>query len=433
MNAESPRRVLILGSGAREHALARALLRGDGAREVLVAPGNGGIAGARLSRRAVSLSDPAAIVELARAEQVDLVVVGPEQPLADGVVDALVAQGIATFGPSRAAARLEASKAFLKELAKRAGIPTAAFEVCTTVDEAVRAIDARGGRCVVKADGLCAGKGVVVASAREEAIAAARDMLEARCFGEAGATIIVEDRLEGREASVHAICDGTRWVTLPPARDHKRALDGDRGPNTGGMGVLCPAPDVDASLLARIDREIVAPTLRQMADEGAPFRGALFAGVMITPEGEPMLLEHNVRFGDPECEALMALAEGDVGVWLYAAARGALDPSTVRFDDTQHAIVVVMAAAGYPGSPRVGDAIDGVAEAEALDGVSVNHAGTRVDGERLLTSGGRVLAVTARASTLGAARSLAYEAVARIHFDGAQFRTDIGASTLGPA
>ena len=433
MNAESPRRVLILGSGAREHALARALLRGELSREVLVAPGNGGIAGARLSRRAVSLSDHAAIVELARAEQVDLVVVGPEQPLADGVVDALVAAGIATFGPNRAAARLEASKAFLKELARRAGIPTAGFAICTSLDEAVRAIDARGGRCVVKADGLCAGKGVVVASEREEAIAAAREMLEARCFGEAGATIIVEDRLEGREASVHAICDGTRWVTLPPARDHKRALDGDLGPNTGGMGVICPTPDLDVALLERIDREIVAPTLRQMATEGAPFRGALFAGLMITPEGEPMLLEHNVRFGDPECEALMALAEGDVGVWLLSAARGALEASSVRFDTAKHAVVVVMAAAGYPGSPRAGDLIEGLEGAEALEGVSVNHAGTRIDGERLLTSGGRVLAVTARAGSLGAARSLAYEAVARIRFDGAQFRSDIGASTLGPA
>lgn len=433
MNAESPRRVLVLGSGAREHALARALLRGDETREVIVAPGNGGTVGARLSRRAVSLSDHAAVVELARAEQAELVVVGPEQPLADGVVDALIEAGIATFGPSRAAARLEASKAFLKELARRAGIPTAAFDVCTTLAEAERAIDARRGLCVVKADGLCAGKGVVVAGDRSEAVAAAREMLEARCFGDAGATIIVEDRLEGRELSVHAVCDGTRWVTLPPARDHKRALDGDLGPNTGGMGVICPTPDVDAALLARIDREIVEPTLRQMAAEGAPFRGALFAGLMITPEGEPMLLEHNVRFGDPECEALMALAEGDVGVWLLAAARGVLEPSSVRFAAEQHAVVVVMAAEGYPSSPRAGDTIDGVAEAEALEGVLVNHAGTRVDGERLLTSGGRVLAVTAHAGSLEDARSRAYTAVARIRFAGAQFRSDIGASTLGPA
>jgi phosphoribosylamine---glycine ligase len=432
VKVESPRRVLILGSGAREHALARALVRGDEEREVIVAPGNGGIAGARLSRRAIPLSDPSAVVELARSERVDLVVVGPEQPLADGIVDALDAAGIATFGPSRAAARLEGSKAFLKELATRAGIPTAAFDVCTTVAEAERAIDARSGRCVVKADGLCAGKGVIVASDRDEAIAAAREMLEARCFGEAGATIIVEDRLEGREVSVHAICDGTRWVTLPPARDHKRALDGDQGPNTGGMGVICPTPDVDAALLTRIDREIVAPTLRQMATEGAPFRGVLFAGLMITPEGEPMLLEHNVRFGDPECEALMALTEGDVGVWLLAAARGALDPATVRFDAQQHAVVVVMAAEGYPTSPRTGDAIEGIEGAESLEGVLVNHAGTRLDGERLLTSGGRVLAVTARSSSLEAARRRAYEAVARVRFDGSQYRSDIGASTLGP-
>jgi phosphoribosylamine--glycine ligase len=433
VNAESPRRVLILGSGAREHALARALLRGDEAREVIVAPGNGGTRGARFAQRALSLGDHAAVVELARRERVDLVVVGPEQPLADGVADALIAQGIATFGPSRAAARLEASKAFLKRLAERAGIPTAAFDVCTTLDEAERAIDARSGRCVVKADGLCAGKGVVVASERAEAMAAAREMLEARCFGDAGATIIVEDRLEGRELSAHAICDGTRWVTLPPARDHKRALDGDLGPNTGGMGVLCPTPDVDAALLARIDREIVEPTLRQMAAEGAPFRGALFAGLMITPEGEPTLLEHNVRFGDPECEALMALAEGDVGVWLLAAARGALDPSTVRFFAEQHAIVVVMAAEGYPTSPRTGDAIEGIEDAESLEGVLVNHAGTRLDGHTLLTNGGRVLAVTARASSLETARRRAYEAVLRIRFEGAQYRSDIGASTLGPA
>ncbi|HTJ80581.1 MAG TPA: phosphoribosylamine--glycine ligase [Polyangiaceae bacterium] len=422
-------RVLVLGSGAREHALARAMSKTP-AREIVVAPGNGGTSGPRIATRGVDLADVGAVVALAKDVAPDLVVVGPEAPLVVGVADALEAAGFLVFGPRREAARLEASKAFMKEVVASAGVPTARFFVVRSMAEAERAIDALGGAPVIKADGLCAGKGVVVASSRDEAISAARAMLEERVFGDAGATVVVEERIPGREVSLHAISDGERFVLLPPARDHKRIGDGDRGPNTGGMGVVCPAPGVDAAMVERMGREAIEPTLRAMRERGAPFRGVLFAGLMVTDDGTPYLLEHNVRFGDPECEALMEMLDGDVAELLASAARGALDPSLARVAERRAAAVVVLAARGYPEKPVTGDAIHGLERAAEIANAVVLHAGTRAQGGALITAGGRVLAVTAHGETLEDARRTAYRAASRIRFEGMQLRRDIGGAPI---
>lgn len=429
------RPILVLGAGGREHALARALVRSRRGLQVVVAPGNGGVPSdpeAWIRRTDVDLADTAAVVDLARRLDAELVIVGPEAPLVAGVVDALDSAGILAFGPTRAAARLEASKAFLKELAARRGIPTARFVVARTMADAEAAIASFPSPPVVKADGLCAGKGVVVAETHEEALGAARDMLEGRVFGEAGATIVIEERIRGREVSLLVVTDGERWLTLPPARDHKRVGDGDTGPNTGGMGVVCPAPGVGDALVARIEREIVDPTLAGMREAGTPFKGVLFAGVIVDDAGQPHLLEHNVRFGDPECEAVLELVDGDVGALLASAARGSLEPSTVRVRRDLASCVVVLAADGYPGTPRTGDVIEGVAQAASLPEVCVHHAGTAVVDDRLVTAGGRVLAVTARAPTLAEARDRAYRAAGRIHFEGCHHRRDVGGPPWTP-
>jgi len=432
VNGESIQKVLVIGSGAREHALARAMLRGREGRQVIIAPGNGGSEGQGaqpgLSRMAVDVNRIDDVVALAARLKPDLVVIGPEAPLCAGVVDALVEAGFVTFGPSKAAARLEASKVFIKELATRAGIPTAAYEIVRDLAAAERAIEARGAPLVIKADGLCAGKGVVVAKTKEEALDAAHAMLVDKTFGDAGNVVVVEECLVGREVSLHAISDGERYVLLPPARDHKRIFDGDRGPNTGGMGVVCPASDIGKELVDRIDRELIEPTLRRMREEGAPFRGVLFAGVMVTEKG-PMLLEHNVRFGDPECEAMLELIEGDLALVLQGAALGKLDPASLKVRTDRSAVVVIMAAEGYPATPVSGDRITGIDRAEAL-GVTVFHAGTKLENDHLLTSGGRVLAVAASGASLREAQELAYRGCKAIDFRGKQYRRDIGKSTL---
>ncbi len=417
----------MIGSGAREHALVRALLRGSADREVFVAPGNGGMEGPRVSREPVHPSWPHDVLALAQRVRADLVVIGPEAPLCAGVVDALIAERIPAFGPTAEAAKLEGSKAFLKELCRGANIPTAPFEIVRSFAAAERAIRTRGAPIVVKADGLCAGKGVVVADTAEEAVEAARSMLVDKAFGDAGTTVVLEDRLVGREVSVHAVTDGERFLLLPSARDHKRLLDGDRGPNTGGMGVVAPAPGVDGQLMARISEEIVAPTLAAMRGRGHPFRGVLFAGIMVTEAGDPYLLEHNVRFGDPECEALLELIDGDVAALLASAAAGALDERAVTLATDRHAAVVVLAAEGYPGTPRKGDEIRGIDEADRVEGAIVHHAGTEVEGARAYCAGGRVLAVTARGATLSEARGRAYRAADLVTFRGMQLRRDIGA------
>ncbi len=428
------RKVLLLGSGGREHALARALARSPSVGEVVVAPGNGGThasatehaASIRSAKLANGLANDS-VVALAAREQADLVVVGPEAPLCHGVVDALAAANVPAFGPTRAAAELEGSKAFLKRFAERHGIATAPFLVTSSFAEAEAFLRGRGARTVVKADGLCAGKGVVVAASDDEAIAAARSMLVDKIFGDAGATIVLEDRLAGEEVSVLAVTDGERLLVLPPARDHKRVFDGDRGPNTGGMGVVAPSARLSPELLARIERDVLIPTLAGMRVENAPFQGILFAGLMIAPDGTPMLLEHNVRFGDPECEALMALVEGDVGELFASVATGKLDLESVRVVNDRHASVVVLAAAGYPASPRTGDRIAGIEAAERLEGVVVHHAGTAERDGAIVTAGGRVLAVTAVGSTAAEARARAYDGAGAIHFDGMHYRRDIGA------
>jgi phosphoribosylamine--glycine ligase len=376
---------------------------------------------------------PEASVDLAKREGADLVVVGPEAPLCAGVVDALADAGILAFGPRKKAAVLEGSKAFLKELASRHRIPTAPFVIVRSIEEADAAIRERGAPLVVKADGLCAGKGVVVAGSVDEALAAAREMLVERRFGDAGAAVILEDLVRGDEVSVHAVTDGRSLLVLPAARDHKRVGDGDTGPNTGGMGAFAPSPLVTESLAERIEREILAPTIAGMREEGAPFQGVLFAGLMITPAGDPVLLEHNVRFGDPECEVLMALLDGDVAELLASAARGELDPNSVRVAEDRHALTVILAASGYPAAPRAGDAITGLDEAGAVEGVVVHHAGTREQDGRIVTAGGRVLAVTAEGRSLAEARDRAYRAARSIAFDGVKMRSDIGASAMqGP-
>ncbi|WP_437506473.1 phosphoribosylamine--glycine ligase [Sorangium sp. So ce1099] len=428
----SDRRILVLGSGGREHALARAFARSPSVAEVIVAPGNagtraeGGAGRAPIRRADLASLSPDEATRLAVSERADLVVVGPEAPLCAGVADALAAAGVAVFGPSGEAARLEGSKAFLKEFAARHGIPTAPFQIARSYDEAARIIRERGAPIVVKADGLCAGKGVVVATTVEEALAAAKDMLVDRRFGDAGATVILEDAIQGEEASLHAISDGHAIFVLPAARDHKRVGEGDTGPNTGGMGAFAPSARVTPALTARIEREILRPTIDGMRAEGRPFRGVLFAGLMITPAGDPVLLEHNVRFGDPECEALMELLEGDVAELCASAAAGALDPAAARVAPGRHALTVVLAARGYPTAPTTGDAIRGLDAAAAVEGAFVNHAGTAERDGAIVTAGGRVLAVTAAGDSLAEARERAFRAAGAIDFDGKVLRRDIG-------
>ncbi|WP_441289734.1 phosphoribosylamine--glycine ligase [Sorangium sp. KYC3313] len=422
----------MLGSGGREHALARAFARSPSVAEVIVAPGNAGTharAGAgRAPIRRVDLPSlsPAEATRLAVRERADLVVVGPEAPLCAGVADALAAEGVAVFGPSREAARLEGSKAFLKEFAARHRIPTAPFRIVRSFDEAARVIRERGAPIVVKADGLCAGKGVVVATTVDEALAAAKEMLVDRRFGDAGATVILEDAIQGEEASVHAISDGEAIFVLPAARDHKRVGEGDTGPNTGGMGAFAPSARVTPALTARVEREILRPTIDGMRAEGRPFRGVLFAGLMITPAGDPILLEHNVRFGDPECEALMELIEGDVAELCASAAAGALAPGAARVAPGRHALTVVLAARGYPTAPVTGDVIRGLDAAAAVEGAFVNHAGTAERDGAVVTAGGRVLAVTAAGDSLAEARERAFRAAGAVDFDGKVLRRDIG-------
>jgi phosphoribosylamine--glycine ligase len=424
----SGRKVMVVGSGGREHALALALLESPSVAEVLVAPGNAGTS-RKISEKVMrNVTGP--VLDVAQSEQVDLVVVGPEGPLCDGIVDELSAAGILAYGPSKAAARLEGSKAFMKDFVARHGLPTARHVTLTSVADVRQAVESFDVPPVVKADGLCAGKGVVVAQTHAEAIGAAESMLHGSAFGAAGLTVVLEERLEGAEASIHAICDGERAFLLPAAQDHKRIFDRDQGPNTGGMGTYAPAPLVSAALEQQIAREIIRPVLDGMRAEGAPFKGTLFAGLMISPRGEAKVLEFNVRFGDPETQVLMGVLGGDLAELLVGAARGRLDPSAVTRRD-EHAICVVLAAHGYPGQVRNGDVITGTEQAEATPETRVIHAGTKLANGNLVTAGGRVLSVTSRGSSLREAADRAYSAVSRIQFDGMQYRRDIGARALG--
>jgi phosphoribosylamine--glycine ligase len=423
-------RILVIGSGGREHALAWRLARAG--HQILAAPGNPGIA--ELAECApVAVGDHAGLVELAVSRQVDLVVVGPEAPLVAGLADQLRAAGLTAFGPGAAGARLEGSKVFSKQFFARHRIPTAPFAVATTVAEADAAIDrlaaASAGGLVVKADGLAAGKGVVVAHDAGEARAAARAMLEARRFGDAGATVVIEHRIVGREVSVLALTDGVRLEVLPAVEDHKTIFDADRGPNTGGMGTVSPAWVTEA-ILARIRSEILEPTLRGLRADAIDYRGVLYAGVMVEPSGAPYLLEYNCRFGDPETQPIMARMRGDLGAVLLGAARGEMPVGALGWD-ARVAVCVVVAAAGYPDAVRTGDPIGGLG---AIDGeVCVFHAGTarRADGQ-LVSAGGRVLGITALGLGVDQARAKAYAAVDRIELAGKQVRRDIGARPMIP-
>ncbi|MEP7051890.1 MAG: phosphoribosylamine--glycine ligase [Pseudomonadota bacterium] len=423
-----PRKILIIGSGAREHALAVRLLACPSVTEVVVAPGNAGTTHSGTPGKILRCASGEPVA-LAGQESPALVVIGPEAPLCDGLTDRLLERGYRVFGPSRRAAQLEGSKAFMKRFAARHGIPTGRFHVVTSAAEAERAVADFAEAPVVKADGLCAGKGVVVAETHAEALAAAQHMLSGEAFGAAGKTVVIEERVRGAEASMHAICDGETFLLLPAAQDHKRIFDGDRGPNTGGMGTYAPAPLITPALKERIREEIFERTMAGMAADGHPFCGALFAGLMITPEGEPSLLEFNVRFGDPETQVLMAGLQGDLADALLDAAGGTLDPEVLGFSSA-HALCVVLASEGYPDAPRTGQVISGLAEAARVPGVHVFHAGTALRDGQVVTAGGRVLSVTARGNTLLEAHARAYQAVELIQFEGRQFRRDIGARAL---
>ncbi|HKG86349.1 MAG TPA: phosphoribosylamine--glycine ligase [Beijerinckiaceae bacterium] len=419
-------RILLIGSGGREHAVAWKLALSPLCERLFIAPGNPGTAqcGTNL---AVDVADHAAVAAAARGEGIDLVVVGPETPLVAGLVDDLAAAGVKAFGPSRAAAELEGSKAFTKELCAEAGIPTARFRRFTDPAAAKAYVRAEGAPIVVKADGLAAGKGVVVAASVAEAERAIADMLGG-ALGQAGAELVIEECLVGEEGSLFALCDGTTAVPLGTAQDHKRAFDGDRGPNTGGMGAYSPAPVLTAEIEAQAMRTIVAPTLAAMRRRGTPFTGVLYAGLMLTAEG-PKLIEYNVRFGDPEAQVLMPRLTSDLVPALLAACEGRLADVELRWS-ADAALAVVMATKGYPGTYARGSEIRGVAEAEGMDGVRVFHAGTKRDGARLLADGGRVLNVTATGRTVADAQARAYAAAERIDWPQGFYRRDIGARAV---
>jgi phosphoribosylamine--glycine ligase len=417
-------RILIVGSGGREHALAWKCASSPRVTEVIVAPGNAGTAmEARVRNAEVQAEDIAALVALARAERIDLTIIGPEAPLVAGVADAFASAGLKCFGPCAAAARLEGSKSFSKEFMRRHRIPTAGYATFTRATFDARYLRAQRTPIVVKASGLAAGKGVVIAASADEAIAAAEAMFGGE-FGAAGSEVVIEEFLTGEEVSFIVMADGKHALALATSQDHKRRDAGDRGPNTGGMGAYSPAALVTPSLHARIMREVIEPTLRALAAEGMPYTGFLYAGLMIAADGTPNVLEFNCRLGDPETQPLIVRLESDLTTLCEAALGGRLQEVDVEWDP-RTALGVVMAAAGYPGIVRRGDAIHGLKEAAALPG-KVFHGGTRIAGERVLTNGGRVLCAVGSGASVRAAQSEAYALADAIHFTGVQYRRDIG-------
>jgi len=419
-------RVLVIGGGGREHALAWKLAQSARVQTVFVAPGNGGTAGEPALRN-VPLADPAALADFAVAEKVVLTVVGPEAPLAAGVVDLFRARGLRIFGPTRAAAQLESSKAFSKAFMQRHGIPTASAATFADAAQAHAHVDAHGAPIVVKADGLAAGKGVVVATTLAEAHAAIDDMLGANALGVQhnadGARVVIEEFMPGEEASFIVIADGVNALALATSQDHKRIGDGDTGPNTGGMGAYSPAPVVTPNVHARVMHEIIQPTLAGMAREGMPFTGFLYAGLMIDAQGKARTVEFNCRLGDPEAQVILMRLKSDLFEVLMQATEGQLANTSLQWD-RRTALGVVMAAAGYPAAPRKGDAIEGAPP--MAEDLKVFHAGTALHDGRLVASGGRVLCVTALGDSARLAQQRAYEGVRAIRFDGAQWRSDIG-------
>ncbi len=416
-------RILVVGSGGREHSLCWAISASPLCDKLFCAPGNPGIA-ALAECLPVGAEDIPGIVAAAKARKIDFVVVGPEAPLVAGIVDRLAEAGIPAFGPMAAAAQLEGSKGFMKDFCARAGVPTAEYRRFNDAATARAYIREKGAPIVVKADGLAAGKGVVVAATLDEALVAIDDAMVAGRFGKAGAEVVVEEFLDGEEASFFALCDGEHALSFGAAQDHKRVGDGDTGPNTGGMGAYSPTKLVDAAMEKRIMDEIVLPTVKVMAKEGAPFKGVLFAGLMIGKAG-PKLIEFNVRFGDPECQTLMLRLKSDLLPALIASQQGELKRFDLRWrDDT--AICVVMAAEGYPNTPKKGTEIRNLDAAGKLDGVTVFHAGTKAAGDKIVADGGRVLGVCAIGKTAKDAQAKAYKAVDAIDWPGGFCRRDIG-------
>lgn len=419
-------KVFVIGSGGREHALAWALRRSPQVKQLFSATSNAGIS--TLATQAdVNAADINSIADFAAREKIDLVVIGPEQPLVDGLADALALRGIAAFGPTQAAARLEGSKVFAKEFMARHGIPTARSVIVHHAEDAFKAIRRGlfGFPIVIKADGLAAGKGVIIAADEAEAKQAIEDFLVDHKLGVAGDCLVIEECLAGRELSYLVFSDGKDFVAMPVAQDHKRAFDGDRGPNTGGMGAFSAPGLLEAELEAQIVREIVEPSLEGARVDGFPFRGVLYCGLMLTAEG-PKALEYNVRFGDPETQAILRRLDSNFVELTLAVARGELASARPRWSNDA-ATCIVLASDGYPGSYATGKVISGLVEAEQIENVVVFHAGTRLNAAgEVETAGGRVLGVTARASTLAGATAQAYEAVSNIHFEGMQFRRDIG-------
>ncbi len=415
-------KILLIGSGGREHALAMALKKSEHCGKLYCAPGNAGIAEIAKCVE-LNISDHAAVIEFCHKHDVEFVVVGPEGPLVGGLTDALLEVGIKHFGPSSRAAQLEGSKGFTKDLCREFNIPTAAYGRFTTAATAQAYLAKQKLPIVIKADGLAAGKGVVIAATKAEAEAAI-DACFAGVFGKAGAEVAIEDFMEGEEASFFALCDGTHVLALATAQDHKRVGEGDTGPNTGGMGAYSPAPVMTAALVKRTLAEIIVPTVAAMATRGSPFKGVLFAGLMITKEG-PKLIEYNARFGDPETQVLMMRLKSDLLELLLATADGTLHHKKAEWKKDV-ALTVVMAADGYPGTPKKGTEIRGLGKADKLKHVQVFHAGTKRDGDRLIADGGRVLNVTALGDTVAEAQKRVYEAIAKIDWPGGFCRSDIG-------
>jgi phosphoribosylamine--glycine ligase len=424
--------ILVIGKGGREHALVWKLKQSTRAGRILCAPGNAGTAAEDAVNVAIESFDADRLVRLCQKEQIGLVVIGPEDPLAAGLADALRVKGLKVFGPSRDAARIEASKVFAKELMRHADVPTAEFQIFDHPDPARAYIETRDYPVVVKADGLAAGKGVVVCKTSAEGIQAVRRIMTDAEFGEkAGRRIVVEKKLDGEELSVLALVSGRTIIPLPPCQDHKAVLDGDRGPNTGGMGAYCPAPLGTAKLLAELDETVFVPTIHAMKRGRFPFQGVLYAGIMMTNQG-PRVLEFNCRFGDPETQPLLMRLKTDLLDLLEAVADERLHEFEGRIEwDPRPAVCVVLCSGGYPGKYDTGKAISGIEEAERLPGVKVFHAGTRLDERnRVVTDGGRVLGVTALGDDLALAKSRAYEAVRLISFAGMHYRTDIADKAL---
>jgi phosphoribosylamine---glycine ligase len=417
-------RVLVVGAGAREHALCRALAHNPAVDRIYAAPGNAGMREFATLEH-LSVGDIPGIAEFAERESIDLTVVGPEMPLVAGLADELLDRGLPVFGPTRDAAMIEGSKTWARELCARHGIPGPAFGGFTDPSEALAFLDRLEPPFVVKADGLAAGKGVTIAETRAEAEKAIRDALVARIFGDAGSRVVLEECLVGVEVSAFALTDGKTVLPLTMAQDYKRAQDGDRGPNTGGMGAYSPLPFVDEAMTKRIDDEILRATVAAMEDEGVRYQGVLYAGLMLTGDG-PKVLEFNARFGDPETQVVLPRLESNLGELMLACVEGNLAPYRVTWKPEAR-VGVVMASGGYPGPHESGKPIEGLDEARALPDVEVYHSGTAVREGRVVTAGGRVLTVSAGGPTLAEARGRAYEAIDRIRFEGAAYRTDVAA------